>query len=91
LITRKVLDEEYRSLSSSICSFLHSPVTSSLLGQNILLNTLFSNTVSLRSSLNVNDKVSHLYKTTDKIIVPCILIFIYLDSRLEDEKFCTEW
>jgi hypothetical protein len=32
----------YRSLSSSLCSFLHSPVTSYLLGLNILLNTIFS-------------------------------------------------
>jgi hypothetical protein len=31
-ITRKLLGEEYRSLSSSLCGFLHSPVTSSLLG-----------------------------------------------------------
>ena len=31
-ITRTILSEEYRSLSSSLCSFLHSPVTSSLLG-----------------------------------------------------------
>ena len=31
LITRKILGEEYRSLSSLLCSFLHSPVTSSLL------------------------------------------------------------
>jgi hypothetical protein len=30
-----------------ICSFLQSPVTSSLFGPNILLNTLFSNTLSL--------------------------------------------
>jgi hypothetical protein len=29
------LGEEYRTLSSSLCSFLHSPVTSSLLGPNI--------------------------------------------------------
>jgi hypothetical protein len=35
-----------------IRNVLHSPVTSSLLGPNILLNTLFSNTLSLRSSLN---------------------------------------
>jgi hypothetical protein len=33
----------------------------SLLGPNILLNTLFSNTLSLRSSLNVSDQVSHSY------------------------------
>ena len=47
------------SLSSPLCSFLHSPVTSSLLGANILLNTLFSDTHSLCSSLNVSDHVSH--------------------------------
>ena len=41
LITRIILSEEYRSLSSSLCSFLHSPVTSSLSGPNILLSTLF--------------------------------------------------
>ena len=42
-ITPKILGEQYRSLSSSLCSFLHSPVTSSLLGPNVLLSTLFSN------------------------------------------------
>jgi hypothetical protein len=31
-----------------LCNFLHSPVTSSLVGPNILLSTLFSNTLSLR-------------------------------------------
>ena len=50
-ITRTILGEEYRSLSSSLCDFLHSPVTPSLLGPNILLNNLFSNTLSLCSSL----------------------------------------
>jgi hypothetical protein len=47
------------------------------LGPNILLNTLFSNTLSLRSSLNVNDQVSHPYKTTGKIIVLYILVRKY--------------
>jgi hypothetical protein len=42
-----IFGEEYRSLSSSLCSLLYSPVTSSLLGPNILLSTLFSNTLSL--------------------------------------------
>ena len=55
--------QQYRSLSSSLCSFLHSPVTTSLLGSNILLSTLFPNTISLRSSLDVSDQVSHPYKT----------------------------
>ena len=52
--TRTILDKEYRSLSSSLCNFLRSPVTLSLLGPNTL-NTLFSNTLSLHSSLNVSD------------------------------------
>jgi len=63
-ITQRILGEEYRSFSSSLCSFLHSPVTSSFLGPNILLNTLFSYILSLRSSLNVSDQVSHPNKIT---------------------------
>ena len=62
-ITRTILGEEYRSLSSSLCNLLHSPITSSLLGPNILLNTLLSNTLSFLSSLIVSDQVSHPYKT----------------------------
>jgi hypothetical protein len=60
-------------------------MTSSLLGLDILLNTLFSNTISLCSSLNVRDQVSHPYKTTGKIIVQYISIFTLLDSRLDDK------
>jgi len=58
-ITRIILGEEYRSLSSSLCTFLYSPVTLSLLGPHILLSTLFSNTLSLRSSLNVSALDAH--------------------------------
>ena len=60
-ITRTIVGEKYRSFSSSLCSFLHSPVTLCLLGPNILLSTLFSNTLSLPSSLNVSDQVSNTY------------------------------
>jgi hypothetical protein len=67
--TRTILGKEYRLFSSSLCNFLNSPVTSSLLGPNTLLNNLFSNILSLRSSLNVSDQFSHPYKTTGKIIV----------------------
>jgi len=58
-ITRTILGEEYRSIGSSLCSFLHSLVTSSLLGPNILLNTIFPNTLSLGFSLIVSNQVSH--------------------------------
>ena len=39
-ITRTILGEEYKSFSSLLYSLLHSPVTSSLLGPNVLLNSL---------------------------------------------------
>jgi len=61
LITRIIFGAEYKSLSSSVCSFLHSSVTSSLLCPNILLSILFSNTRSLCSSLNVSDQVPHSF------------------------------
>ena len=61
-ITQTILSDKYRPLSSSLCSFIHFLITSSLLGPNILLGTLFSNTLSLRSSLNVSDQESHWYK-----------------------------
>jgi hypothetical protein len=42
LITLTILSEEYKPCSSSLCNFLQPPVILSLLGPNILLNTLFS-------------------------------------------------
>jgi hypothetical protein len=64
-----ILGKEYRLLSSSLCNFLHSPVTSSLLGPNTFLSTLFSNTLNLRLCLSVSDQVSHQYKTTGNITI----------------------
>jgi len=54
------------------------PRYSSLLGPNIFLNTMFSNTLSFLSPLNVSDQVSHPYKTTGKIIVLYILIMMMM-------------
>ena len=68
-ITQTILGEQYRPLSSPLCSFLHSLVTSSLLGPNILLNALFSSTLSLHSSLKVSDQVSYPYKTKGRDMI----------------------
>ena len=73
------------------CCLLYSPVTSSRLGPNIFLCTLFSNILSLCSTLNVRHQILQPHKTTGKIIVLCILKFIFLVNKLEDKIFCTEW
>jgi hypothetical protein len=57
-----------------IMQFSPPSYTSSLLGLNVLLSNLFSSTLSLCSSLNVRDQVSHPYKTTGEVIVLHILI-----------------
>ena len=90
LITRTIFGEQYGSFSSSLCSFHHSPVTSSLLVPNIL-HTLFSNYLIICFFLNFRDQVSHPYKTTRKTIVLNMLIFKFLDRKLEEKIFCTVW
>jgi hypothetical protein len=60
---------------------------SSHLSPKILHRTLFSDTLSLGPSLNVSDQVSHPCKTTGKIILLYILIFIFLYIELEDKNY----
>ena len=73
LIILTISGERYKLWSSSLWSLFHSPF-SSLLGPNIRLRILFSNTLSQNSSLNVRDHVSQPYSTTGNIIVLYILI-----------------
>jgi hypothetical protein len=77
--------EVYKVTSSSLNSFLQPPATSSLLGRNILLSTLFS----VYSSLNVRNDVSYPYKTTGRITVLCNLIFKFLYKEREDKGILT--
>ena len=90
---------EYRSWSSSLCSLLNSLVTSSILGWNISLSTIFSNTLSLSFylpkyhiktfslyfSLNLSDRVSYPYKTSGKIVCVYYNLYIYI-YRLQSER-----
>jgi hypothetical protein len=90
MITRIIFGEEYSSWSSSLCSLFHSAGISSYLGPSSFLTTLFSNTISLCSSLSVRDQVSHPYKT-GSVIVLYIVIFMFWNSKLEDKRFCAQW
>jgi hypothetical protein len=72
-----IFSQQYRPFSFSLCSFLHSPVTLTLLGSKILLSTQFSTTHSLHPSFNVSNQVSHPYKTKGKLKVTYILILYF--------------
>jgi hypothetical protein len=68
------LGEEYKSWSSSMCSYLQPPLSSSLFVPNILHHILFSNTFSVGYSLNVTDKVSQL-------VALSVLIFTFFKEQ----------
>jgi hypothetical protein len=67
LIILIILGKAYKLRSSFVWSFLQPPITPSLFSPNILLSTLFSNTLSLCFSLNVRNEDSHPYRSTGKL------------------------
>jgi hypothetical protein len=81
LIARTIFIERYRSLKLLIMYFSRIPCYLALLGPNIPLSILFSYTFLPQCER----------PTTGKIIFLYILIFKFLDSKLEDKRFCTEW
>ena len=83
LITLTMLGERYKPWSSSSWSLLHSPFAL-ILGPNIRLWILFSNTLSLFSSYNVRDLVSQSYWQRYCFIY--ILIFKF-EERSREEVF----
>jgi hypothetical protein len=68
--------EECKLWSSSLYSFIHPPVTSSLWDPNILLSTPLSNTLTLYSFLRATDQISLSYKTRGKSI--CCIFYIFI-------------
>ena len=83
LIALTILSERYK-----LWSPLHSPFAS-LLGPNIRLRILFSNTLSLRSSLNVRDHASQPSQ------LAILFFFIYFNFQILREKSrrqeCLDW
>ena len=76
LLTQIIFGEQCRSLSPSLCSLFHSPVTSSLLVPNTSLSTLLSDNLSVCSSLNVKAKFCTHAKWQAKLQF-CISWYIY--------------
>jgi hypothetical protein len=79
-----------RTIKLLIVQYLPLPCCLVPLDPQTFPRTLLSNPLSLRSSVNVRVHVSHPYKTTGKIIVTFIFIFMLLESKLEDRWFWTE-
>jgi hypothetical protein len=73
----------YLTKSTNYSFFLQTSVTSSLLGPNILFNTVFSNTVCILPILS-GTKFHTNRKLQGKIIVLYIIMFTFLCSRRED-------
>jgi hypothetical protein len=77
-----ILCTEYKPWNSSLCYFLQPPITSSLLGSNILPSTLFSNILNLGCSLNVTDQVPYPHKTSGKItILYTFILMLHIANR----------
>jgi len=56
IVTLIKVGEEYKSLNSPLCNFLHHPPISFLLCPNIFVSTLFGKSLSLCHSLNMSSK-----------------------------------
>jgi hypothetical protein len=85
LITRTIFGEQYRSLSSSICSYRHSRYL-------VTLRPKYSSQLPflkhcLRPSLNLSDQVSHPYEITGKPAVAHYLI--HWDLQPPEQTTCT--
>jgi hypothetical protein len=64
-----------------ICIILQSSVTSSFLGPNSPICTLFSITFSLCFSLRMSDQVLHPHRTVGKAVILNVLKFTFLVGK----------
>ena len=73
-----ILGKEYKSFGSSLCNLLHSPLPSSFLGSNILLNTMFC---SQTPSASFSPSMSHLLHTTNTKTYTNVTSYIFTEPE----------
>jgi len=76
---------DYKLRSSSLCSLLQPPTTSSLLGPSILLSTLCEHRQSMLLTYYESSSFTSV-QTICRIMVLSIIIFKCLEKRLEDKR-----
>jgi len=86
-----IVGEGHKSWSSAICDFLQEHFTSSLLGPRTLLSTLFSDNVTLYTSLNTWNKSTYGYKNIGKIKFLYTTVLVVWQRGRECESFWSAW
>jgi hypothetical protein len=82
--------QEHLASSTDHSVPLHVVISTSLLLRSSWAQISFSAPYSWKTSTYVTDHVSHPYKTTGRVIVQYMFIFMFLDSKLENRRFRTE-
>ena len=91
LITQIVFYEDCISWSSSLCSLLHAPVAQSLLRTRCLPQHSILEQCRPTFLPHCARPALLPVQNNNRIIFLYILIFIFLDSELEDERICNKW
>jgi hypothetical protein len=96
LITVIIFVEDYKLWSCSLFSFLLPPLTSSLVGPNVLPNTLFSSTLVLRKLPSLYE-LAYTSATTNYVYVTLSVFGLRrsregeLSERCDPEYPCDKW
>jgi hypothetical protein len=91
LIILIIFGEEYKLRSSSLCSFLKYPVTSSLFVPNILLSTLVSNNLTIYSPV-MSETIKHMHiLIARRAFHKRVPLMTHIDNRVSFSVICNKF